>query len=162
MIQLLLKEHVITRSLVKHDSSEKHQKCIDAKKILEAPEKAPLPSAVIKLTRQQNDYITKLFRTVYCIVKQNMSLRSYPALIQLQCLNGLQVGKAYRNRTAATNFIRSISTVIYKTIIDDLNSQEYFSVLIDGSTDVAIKEQEIIYVKFIKDGKPTIHFLGLI
>lgn len=62
----------------------------------------------------------------------------------------LNVFKLGECRTAATSFIRAISTVIHKAIVDDLNSQEYLSVLIDGSTDVAVKEQKIVHAKVKK------------
>ena len=52
----------------------------------------------------------KLFRTAYCSVKQNMS-------ICLQECNGLHMGIAYRNKTAASLFIEIVSSV---------NSVEFF------------------------------------
>lgn len=104
----------------------------------------------------------KLFRTVYCIVKQNFSLRSFEALLQLQECNGLLLGRAYRNRTAACDFIESIATVIHREKIKSIKSGGFFSLLIDGSTDVSVKEQEIVHVKFLENGKPVTIFLGLI
>ena len=82
----------------------------------------------------------KLFRTVYCIVKQNFSLQSFEALLQLQECNGLLLGRAYRNRTATCDFIESIATVIHREKIKSIKSGEFFSLLIDGSTDVCVKE----------------------
>ena len=148
--------------MVRHDSSERHQRCLDAKKVRVAPEKAPLTTAVMRLTCQQNDTMLKLFRTAYCLVKQNFSLRSFQSLLSLQECNGLQLGKAYRNRTAACMFIDSIATIIKKKVINDIKAGEFFSLLIDGSTDVSVKEQEIVHVKILKDGKAVTHFLGLI
>ena len=75
----------------------------------------------------------KPFCTAYCLVKQNISLRSFPILVTLQECNGLPLGRAYKNRTAASMFIESIATDIRKKIISNVNSGEFFSVLIDGS-----------------------------
>ena len=84
-----------TRNLVKHDSSEQHQICLEAKIVREAPEKAPLTRTVTRLTRRRNDTMLKLFRTAYFLVKQNLSLRSYDSLVSLQECNGLQLGRSY-------------------------------------------------------------------
>lgn len=148
--------------MIKHGTSECHQKCVDAKRVKEAPEKAPLNAAVSRLTRQQNDTMLKLFRTAYCLVKQNFSLRSFPTIVSLQECNGLPLGRAYRNRTAASSFIESIATVLQKNIVNDINNGEFVSLMIDGSTDVAVKEQVIVYVRILKDGRPVTIFLGLI
>ena len=156
------KMHQMRRNVVRHDSSERHQRCLDAKKVRVAPEKAPLTTAVMRLTCQQNDTMLKLFRTAYCLVKQNFSLRSFQSLLSLQECSGLQLGKAYRNRTAACMFIDSIATIIKKKVINDIKAGEFFSLLIDGSTDVSVKEQEIVHVKILKDGKAVTHFWGLI
>ena len=85
-----------------------------------------------RLTRQQNEVLLKLFRTAYCLGKQNFSLRSFPALIALQEQNGLTLSKAYRNRMAASSFVLSIANVMRCDIIEQINSREHFSLLIDG------------------------------
>ena len=59
----------------------------------------------------------KLFGTAYCSVKQNMYIRSLTALVSLQECNGLHIGIAYRNKTAASLFIEIVSSV---------NSVEFF------------------------------------
>ena len=151
-----------TRNLVRHDCSEQHQKCLDAERVKAAPEKAHLTTALMRLTSQQNDTLLKLFRTAYCVVKCNMSLRSFESLLSLQECNGLHLGKAYRNRTAACMFIDSIASVIRKRVVDNIKKAEFFSVMIDGSTDVSVKEQEIVYVKLLKGGRAVTCFLGLI
>ena len=70
-----------TRSIIKHNDSESHHKCDEAKKAQDNPTQAPIVRSVSHLTRQQNDIMLKLFRTAFCLVKQNMSVRSFPALL---------------------------------------------------------------------------------
>ncbi len=144
-----------------HAASERHNKCLDAKAVKESPRTTPLNVAISRLTHQQNETMMKLFRTAYCIAKQHFSIRSFPTLLSLQEQNGLNLGRAYRNRMAASSFILSISGVMQAGITDCLNSVEFFSLLLDGSTDISTTEQEIVYVRFLKDGKPFNIFLGL-
>ncbi len=114
-----------TTSLVKHSSSECHQRCVEAKQVKDNPAQVPLPAILIRLTHQQNDMMIKLICIAYCLVKQNISLCSFLVLVTLQECNGLPVG-GYKNRTAASMFIESIVSVINKSIC------RIFSVLIDG------------------------------
>ena len=62
---------------------------------------------------------------------------------------------------AASSFISSISSVMQNNVIENVKSGEFFSLLLDGSTDVSATEKEIVYVRIIEDGKPLIVFLGL-
>ena len=119
-----------TRTLEKHDHSKRHQRCIEAKAVKEKPLDTPIHTAMTRLTRQQNEVF--------------FSLRSFPALYALQEQNGLTLSKAYRNRMAASSFVFSIANVMRCDIIEQINSREHFSLLIDGSTD---------------EGKPTTVFL---
>ena len=106
---------------------------MEAEQVKAAPEKVPLNVTVTRLTRQQNEVMLQLFRTAYCIAKQNFSIRSFPVLVSLQECNGLKLGAAYQNRMAASSFISSIAKVEQKSIVDEINKQEVFSVLIDGA-----------------------------
>lgn len=127
-----------------------------------APEKAPLNVAVARLTEQQNAKMLQLFRTAYCIVKHNFTIRSFPALLSLQKLNGLDLRVAYQNRMAASVFIASIAEVQVRSVVDKLNEQEFFSILLDGSTDKSTIEQEIVYARLLDINlKPYNMFLGL-
>ena len=132
-----------------------------AKKVKDAPEKAPLNVSISRLIRQENETMIRLFQTAYYVVKHNFTIRSFPALIGLQECNGLSFGGANRNRMAASSFISSISSVIQSNAVENINSTDLFSILIDGSTDICAIEQEIVYVRILKDGRPVNVFLGL-
>lgn len=74
----------------------------------------PEQTAMSRLTRQQNEVMLKLFRTAYCVVKHNFSLCSFPALIDLQECNGLNLGRAYRNRMAASSFVSFFLQMLHR------------------------------------------------
>ena len=118
---------------------------MEAHEVQKEPEKTPLNSVFACLTRQENTNMLKLFQTGYCIVKHDLSLRSFLTLLNLQKCNGLLLGKAYRNRDAALSFITSIAEVEQQSLISRINGQAFFSILLDGSTDKASTEQEIVY-----------------
>ena len=88
-----------------------------------APEKAPIVRSIAHLTTQLN---ASTFRTVFCLVKHNFSLNSFPILLNLQQCNGLPIGPAYNNRKAASTFIDAIVAVHQQSLIDSLNGSDFF------------------------------------
>lgn len=46
-------------------------------------------------------------------------------------------------------------------MIDDINNARVFSVIYDGATDSCITEIEIVYCRYLRDGKPTNCFVNL-
>ena len=94
---------------------------MEAIKVQEAPNTAPLNVAFIHLTCEQNERMIHLFRTAYCIVKQNFSVRSFPVLLTVQDLNGVDIGVAYQNRMAGSTFISSIAKVQLQSTVEIVN-----------------------------------------
>lgn len=47
----------------------------------------------------------------------------------------------------ARNFVKYIATAEREKIIGDYNAIKFFSIMSDGSTDSAVIEEEIIYVR---------------
>lgn len=104
----------------------------------------------------------KLFNTAYCVAKHDFPIRSFIHLCELQTVNGVDLGHTYHNNKAATEFILCISEVELRSIVEKVNGSACFAILIDGSTDVSITEQEIIYVRILEDNKPQNYFLGIV
>ena len=150
-----------SESLKKHDVSEKHQLAVEAEQASKDPEKAPLNRSISRLTREQNEMMLMLFRTAYCVAKHNFSLSSFPVLISLQESNGLRIWHAYKNNKAAISFIASIATVEQESLLEKLNATDFFSLLLDGSTDVSTSEQQI-YTRLLVENKPQNCLLGII
>ena len=74
-------------------------------------------------------------------------------MCKLQQLDGLELGENYLSDMACARFVF--------TIASDLKSDRYIcdsrfvSILSDGSTDKGILEEEILYARHIKHGKPV-------
>ena len=50
-----------------------------------------------------------------------------------------------------------------KEKISDINESEYFSVLVDESTDITAYEQMVLYVKYLdQDFQPKTSFIGTV
>ena len=112
-----------------------HGKCAGKEKVICNPGQAPMDRLFKKLSKQHKEMMDWLFRTSYCLAKNGMSLWSFSVLCQLQSLHGLSMGTAYMNEHSASPMITSIAAVQTQYVIDEIEKQEFFSLLIDGSTD---------------------------
>ncbi|XP_049892465.1 zinc finger protein 862-like isoform X1 [Epinephelus moara] len=73
----------------------------------------------------------------------------------------LPVGKTYRNKVEARVFLHYIADMERKKIEDRLGRAKFISIMSDGSTDSAVKEQEMVYVRSSVGGKIESKFVGI-
>ena len=61
-------------------------------------------------------------------------------------------------------FIKAISETLQESIYFSRHEKLYLvfvAYLSDGSTDAGIREQEIVYWRYVKEGNPVTKFLGI-
>lgn len=66
------------------------------------------------------------------------------------------------NTESAKEFFKHISEVEREKLANDIKTANFISVLSDGSTDSAIKEQELFYVRYVINGVPNVKFVAAI
>ena len=114
-----------------------------------------------KLDSKRHQEAQKLFRTAYTCVKEHIPFTKYESLCQLQELNGLDLGENYLSRIACARFVQSIASDIKEDLKTAINDCRFVSVLSDGSTDKGIIEEEIVYVRYVKDGEPHTNLVSV-
>ena len=68
----------------------------------------------------------------------------------------------YRNERASANFTDTIGTSIRQKLLEDIEKCNYFTLLMDGSIDSIVTEQELIYVLFLDNkGTQSVKFLSI-
>ena len=107
-----------------------------------------------KLDSKRHQEAQNLFRTAYTCVKEYMPFTKYEALCELQELNGIVLWDNYLSRKACARFVQSITEDIKGDLRSSIKNSRFVSILSDGSTDKGIIEEEIVYVRFVEDGKP--------
>src|SRR5271156_4244389 len=101
----------------------------------------------------------KMIRTVYTEVKINLPFTSHSIIVQLQKLNGVDLGKHHYEKTSATRITQSISNKMHKTLISHLKENKYpMSIILDTSSDAANKNYLLIYIRTIENNYPTTYF----
>lgn len=74
---------------------------------------------------------------------------------------GIALGATYRNRMQAKEFTHYIAEVERQDISEMLKKTKYLSIMSDGSTDSAVKEEEMVYVRWSEKGKIFTRFVGI-
>ena len=80
-------------------------------------------------------------------------------LQEKNCTPGIK--ECYRNDRAAGNFLDVIGKVTMDSLQKDLANAHYFCVLSDGSNDSSVIEEKLVYLLFLKSGKPLLKFLSI-
>ncbi|KAK5930692.1 hypothetical protein CgunFtcFv8_026910 [Champsocephalus gunnari] len=77
----------------------------------------------------------------------------FPVLVDLNRRTGAKMPLCYHHDKACARFFVDIYQFIYDPILAEVKSARFFSVMIDGATDKAILEQEIVYVRYLDSTK---------
>ena len=75
---------------------------------------------------------------------------------ELDRMKGLDVGDTYINNHAAANFVTN------REVLSELSGTKFYSLTMDGTTDVSTSEQECVYVRAAKNGKIQSNFLKMV
>lgn len=141
--------------LSRHAASPEHLTAIQA-----IHAKGKLANQVRRAEERHGDYITFLLRQLLFMVKQNHPLRQFPAAVenalsQLKyytgkpAFPGVPKGYAsYENPVAARDFLVSLSQVTEDEVWDSIRRTNFFSIMVDESTDISDTPHLIIYARF--------------
>ncbi|XP_070535407.1 zinc finger protein 862-like [Ptychodera flava] len=79
----------------------------------------------------------------------------------LDVMKGVEVGETYRNDKACRQFITAISEVERERLQNETSDNKFISIVSDGSTDVSVIENEIVYIRSAREGNVKIYFCSL-
>ena len=150
---------------MKHMRSKEYIQCEKVSHVtkqIENNEATPIVGGICNMEKAIELRLTKLFRTAYYLAEKERPFTGFAGLIQLQNCNGADLGTTYMNDKAAQSFISSIAGVYFDEPKHILAECDFFSVLVDGSTDKSDIEEELIFVRIIEDGYPTMAYLKIV
>ena len=145
-----------------HNTSFAHSRCMAADRAQESPKTTPMAMVIKKMNESQRQHLNILFNTAYYVAKQKLAFVKFSSLCDLQVQNGIQLNAAYNNAPACKDFLSSIAATIKAEINSEVVESNFISVIADGSTDKSIIEQEGVYIRYVKSGKPTTKFVELV
>ncbi|XP_073669155.1 E3 SUMO-protein ligase KIAA1586-like [Paramisgurnus dabryanus] len=151
----------------RHGKCQSHIKCIE---ILQRRRETAIEKAVdnsAALWRKHNEKTLKVtencIRTAYMICQNNLSFKIQPQLVELQQLNGVNLGYMLHSDKACRNMLMFIGEKMRTQLVDFIkNSSDKLSILIDESTTVSNKTCLIIYIRIPYEGEVCNFFLQLV
>ena len=84
---------------------------------------------------------------------------NFPNLLNLQEKSKTpSIKNCYKNDCATGNFTDVGGETMKASIKHELTNCKYFSGLSDGSKNTSMIEEKLVYLLYLKDGKPTVNF----
>lgn len=142
-------------TVTKHEKSQLHRDNTKEAKV-KTPEdvkNTEAGKALLQLNKAEYNQVACCFRNVHAIAKHNKSFKDYTWLCQLDKAKGLNVGTTYQNDIACRRFLSHIASGETETTKVLLEKANFFSLTIDGATDISGDEQESIFIHFAQNGK---------
>jgi hypothetical protein len=149
-------------AIEQHHSSKKHALCQKAVVVRDNPQQAPLARAVYRhLTPEIREKMERLFRTAYYLAFKEKPFSDFKDCCELQNLNGIKLGETYMNDKKCREFISVIAKMFIEDLGAELKNANAYAILSDGSTDSSVIEEEIIFIRFVKNGQIYTRFMSL-
>ena len=123
---------------------------------------SPAEKCIELMNKATFDELDKLFRCAHAVAKNSRPFTDFKWINDLSEKQGVVLGQTYRTDKSCRAFSNSMATVERKKIEQLYKDANFASVLTDGSTDVSVKENEIVYVRFCVNGVIHTFFLALI
>ena len=144
-----------TSSIVDHATSEQHKVAMMRLRRDQAKESEPIVSyspiarSLMTMDTTVRERVKKKFDISYVLAKESMPFTKYQALHQLEQRHGVDLGEAYKTRESARSFVHYIAESQRQQFHHKLLSQcNFYSFLMDGSTDKAKVENELIVLLY--------------
>ena len=144
-----------------HKDSEGHKR---AALIMKDAKNDVLSHTVAKQQIQLNDTTARVFRTVYKQVKLNRPFLDFETEIDVQILNGIDMGRILHSNVSCSNIANHICAEMLKTVCAAIVERKAkFAILVDESTTISKLATLIIYIRTsLHETDPETLFLDIV
>ena len=151
-------------SVVKvHHESEGHQTAkFELEKKRQPPGSSKAEQCIQMLNKSSFDKLENLFRTAHGIAKNCRPYTDFQWICEVDEKKGVVIGNTYRSDKSCREFIRAIAATERKKIEGLFEKAKFVTLLSDGSTDISVKENEIIFARFAIEGTIHVFFLAIV
>ncbi|KAI4830176.1 hypothetical protein KUCAC02_001826 [Chaenocephalus aceratus] len=149
------------KTLQEH-SKTSHSDCEGAQAAKVNPSGTPIACVLQKMSENVREKMTKLFNIAYFVAKEEAPFTMFPSLVDLHHKNGLDLGDTYKNDNACRTFVQAIGQSMKDDLVEKLKNTHFFSVMSDSSVDRSQKDQEMVYLTYVEDGKPVNPFVDIV
>ena len=149
-----------TSNIVNHATSEQHRASMtrvraEAAKASNQPltTYSPIAHSLLVMDKTVQERMKRKFDICYVLAKESLSFSKYPAIHELEERHGADLGFAYKTDVSAQTFTHYIAESQRQSFLETFSASNFYSFLMDGSTDTGNVEDELILVQYcIQDG----------
>jgi hypothetical protein len=152
----------LRKKICQHKKSLTHKHAVQ---ILDDAENKRIETSFEKMRADDEELTSKAFRTAYYLAKNDRPLNDYQGLLELQEINGADIGSGLRSRYSATEIVTHISQQMkLKACKKIKETGGCISILVDEATTEGNKSVLIVYLKCtaVASGDPHFMLLDLI
>ncbi|XP_071953114.1 zinc finger protein 862-like [Antedon mediterranea] len=147
-------------TLTLHSRSKSHQACRDNWLRRQQKQPSQLQRAFLQSQKTKLLEVKKKMNIAYFIAKEELPFTKFGPLVTLHHKNGAEITPTYANHQVCAQLIGVIADSMKERFANDVDKQRYISILIDGDTDISVKECEILYVRMLENGLPVNRLVG--
>ncbi len=152
----------LRKKIHEHRNSACHK---SANAVLEARKCELLQASISVQTSEYQAETCKVFRTAYYLAKNDRPYTDHADLIELQELNGIDLGRILHSNVTCSDIVDHISDDMRKALIAKiLETKSLISILIDESTSIGKTSCLIVYLRTTFDEAvgPVTFFLDIV
>lgn len=128
-----------------HKTSSGH---IRAHEIFNEQKSNKLRNVVVNQQAEHNTATCAVFRTAYYIAKQDRPFTDHPDLIDLQKMNGVNVGRVLHSNVVCADIIQHIASDMRRSLTEEIiQNKPPIAILIDESTSLGKVSFLIVYIR---------------
>ena len=105
---------------------------------------APIARALNRLPDDERRRLRFKFDIAHFVAVEKLSFLKYPRICQLQEHHGVDLGTSYINEAAGKSFVHYIAQSRREDLVDRLKKANFFSLLLDASTDKDNIDNELV------------------
>ena len=155
-----IRQASLRKKMSEHFNSKSHNAIVN---IINQSKKDVFVQFIDNLNEKSISATSKVFNTVYSLIKRNRPLSDLQSEVQLQVKNGLDMGISLHSRYTATRIAEHISIKLKENLFSKIISMNAkICIIIDEASTLAIKSVLIIYLKIEMESFNPIIFLDLV
>lgn len=98
--------------------------------------------------------------TAYFIAKEELPFSKFSALVALQKKNGIELTSTYANDKSCAEMVSVLGKLLKEGLAAEINNKHYISVMADGATDAGGMENETVFCRLVREGRPINRLIG--
>lgn len=152
----------LRKKLREHMNSDAHKAALKQSEIRDIK---PIKRKFEQSFSHLSEHTCRVFRTAYKTVKHARPFSNFDSDIELQQLNGLNMGRVLHSDVTCANIASHIASNMRKSLLKIcMETSSKFSVLLDESTSLSKKSCLIVYLRAVVSEKspPITFFLDLV